>query len=571
MGQRGAAVSLVFAGHEIDLRRQELRRAGQIVHVEPQVYDLLVHLVRNRDRVVSKDELLDTIWNGRIVSEAALSSRINAARKAIGDDGDRQALIKTIHRRGFRFIGAVQEGASEPVGSALAVDGQRYTADRTVEEKPTSPQPSVSSRKPSIAVLPFANLSKEPDTDYFSYGLTEDVIRLLARNRWLDVLSRHSAVAFQGGGTDPREIGAALGIRYLVQGTVVKHGERVRITADLVSAETGHHLWWESYDAPLADVLNVQNAMAQQIAAVIEPELARLEREAAVRRPPVNLGAWDCYQRGLWHLWGFTSPGLAEGEAMFRRAIDLDPGFARAHGALAYVTLQSLVRRDPDERPALLEDALRCGRAAVALDDQDCMNLCVVGRVLCFRHEYDDAIAYLEQAIRVNPSFAQAYFALAFTLTVCGRAGDAISYLDRAIELSPRDPHLASFHAIRAVAHLSLGELDIAEIFARKATRIPNANHWPFAILVSLLGLMDRAEETPRAVDSLLERYPGYAVATARSDFFFCGDHNLVERYLEGLRRAGVPETAEAGLQDKAARAARAGSISSAGATARYK
>ena len=433
------------------------------------------------------------------------------------------------------------------------------------------PQPALSSRKPSIAVLPFANLSKEPDTDYFSYGLTEDVIRLLARNRWLDVLSRHSAVAFQGGGTDPREIGAALGIRYLVQGTVVKHGERVRITADLVSAETGHHLWWELYDAPLADVLNVQKAMAEQIAAVIEPELARLEREAAVRRPPVNLGAWDCYQRGLWHLWGFTSPGLAEGEAMFRRAIDLDPGFARAHGALAYVTLQSLVRRDPDERPALLEDALRCGRAAVALDDQDCMNLCVVGRVLCFRHEYDDAIAYLEQAIRVNPSFAQAYFALAFTLTVSGRAGDAISYLDRAIELSPRDPHLASFHAIRAVAHLSLGELDIAEIFARKATRIPNANHWPFAILVSLLGLMDRAEETPRAVDSLLERYPGYTVATARSDFFFCGDYDLVERYLEGLRRAGVPETAEAGLQGKAARAARAGSISSAGATARYK
>ena len=168
----------------------------------------------------------------------------------------------------------------------------------------------MASRKPSIAVLPFANLSQEPDTDYFSYGLTEDVIRLLARNRWLDVLSRHSAVAFQGGGTDPREIGAALGIRYLVQGTVVKHGERVRITADLVSAETGHHLWWESDDAPLADILNVQKAMAQQIAAVIEPELARLEREAAVRRPPVNLGAWDCYQRGLWHLWGFTSPAL---------------------------------------------------------------------------------------------------------------------------------------------------------------------------------------------------------------------------------------------------------------------
>ena len=546
--QREAGVGLVFTNHEIDLRRQELRRAGQIVHVEPQVYDLLVHLVHNRDRVVSKEELLDTIWNGRIVSEAALSSRINAARKAIGDDGDRQALIKTIHRRGFRFIGAVREGAIEPAGAAPPVDGKHRAADET---------PSVASRKPSIAVLPFANLSHEPDTDYFSYGLTEDVIRLLARNRWLDVLSRHSAVAFQGKETDPREIGATLGIRYLVQGTVVKRGERVHITADLVSAETGHHLWWESYDVALADILDVQKAMAQQIAAVIEPELARLEREAAVRRPPVNLGAWDCYQRGLWHLWGFTRPGFAEGDAMFRRAIDLDPGFARAHGALAYVTLQSLVLRDPGERPALLRDALRYGLAAVALDDQDSMNFCVVGRVLCFQHEYDDAIDYLEQAIRINPSFAQAYFALGFTLIVSGRADDSVSYLERAIELSPRDPHLASFHAIRALAHFSLGELGTAESFARKAARIPNANHGPFAILVSLLGQTDRTEETCRAVDGLFERYPGYTVATARSDFFFCGDNELVERYLEGLRRAGVPEAAEAGLQSMAPRAPR--------------
>jgi TolB-like protein/Tfp pilus assembly protein PilF len=554
----GTRVSLVFAGHEVDLRRQELRRAGQIIHVEPQVFDLLVHLVRNRDRVVSKDELLDAIWKGRIVSEAALSSRINAARKAIGDDGDRQVLIKTIHRRGFRFVGTVQEGASEPAEATLPVDGPRHAAERKPEEQPTPLEPAASSRKPSIAVLPFANLSKESDSDYFSYGLTEDVIRLLARHRWLDVLSRHSAVAFQNQGTDPRQVGAALGIRYLVQGTVVKHGEHVRITADLVSAETGHHLWWESYDAPLADVLDVQKAMAQQIAAVIEPELARLEREAAVRRPPVNLGAWDCYQRGLWHLWGFSSPGLAEGEAMFRRAIELDPSFARAHGALAYVTLQGLVLRDSEERPILLEQALRHGRTAVALDDQDCMNLCVVGRILCFMHEYDDAIAYLEQAIRVNPSFAQAYFAFGFTLIVRGRAGDAISYLDRAIELSPRDPHLASFHAIRAVAHLSLGDLALAESFARKATRIPNANHWPFAILVSLLALMDRAEEARRAVDGLLERYPRYTVATARSDFFFCGDHELVERYLEGLRRAGVPEAADGGLRTKPSRSVRA-------------
>jgi tetratricopeptide (TPR) repeat protein len=172
------------------------------------------------------------------------------------------------------------------------------------------------------------------------------------------------------------------------------------------------------------------------------------------------------------------------------------------------------------------------------------MNLCVVGRVLCFKHEYDEAAAYLEEAIRINPSFAQAYFALGFTLIVSGRAREAFSYLDRAVELSPRDPHLASFHGIRAAGHLALGELETAEHFARLAARIPNANHGPFALLVSLLGLTDRVEESQRAIDGLLQRYPGYTIATARSDSFYCGDHNLIDRFLEGLRRAGLPEAA---------------------------
>jgi TolB-like protein/class 3 adenylate cyclase len=543
--------SLVFAGCAIDVYRRELRHNGRIVHVEPQVYDLLVHLVRNRDRVISRDELFNTIWKGRIVSDAALSSRINAARKAIGDDGDRQILIKTVHRCGFRFVGAAEEPRTVPDEKA-AKPGRRVMG---AEFAPMS-----ASQKPSVAVLPFVNLGQESDTDYFGYGLTEDVIRLLARNRWLDVLSRHSAMAFGGRDIDPRAIGSELGIRYLVHGTVTKHRERVNITVDLVSAETGRQLWSESYDVPLEDVLDVQRAMAQQIAAVIEPELARLEREAAVRRPPVNLGAWDCYQRGLYHLWGFTTPGLAEGEAMFRRAIELDANFARAHGALAYVKLQGLVMCSPDQRPALLEDALRDAHKAVVLDGQDCMNLCVVGRVLCFMHQYDEAIAYLEQAIRINPSFAQAYFALGFTLVVGGRAGDAMPYLDRSVELSPHDPHLSSIYAIRALGHLALDDLGTAESFARKATCIPNANRWPFLVLASLLGLMHRIEDACRALNTVLERSPaGFSMADARSEIFFCGDQFLAGRFLEGLRGAGLPESAAAASERTSERRVAAG------------
>jgi TolB-like protein len=244
--------------------------------------------------VVSKDELLDTIWNGRIVSEAALSSRINAARRAVGDDGDRQARIKTIHRRGFRFV-----------GTARLIDAP---APATEEPTAAAPVSRPQRRKPSVAVLRAVNLSQEPDTEYFTYGMTEDIIRLLARNRWLDVLSRHSTMQFQGRDADAREVGQALAAQYLVQIGVFKRGERVRITADLVWTETSRQLWSDSYDLTLPDIFAVQETMAQRIAAVIEPELGRVERGIAARRPPDNLDAWDGYQRGLFAFWASPRP-----------------------------------------------------------------------------------------------------------------------------------------------------------------------------------------------------------------------------------------------------------------------
>ncbi|WP_170984933.1 winged helix-turn-helix domain-containing tetratricopeptide repeat protein [Roseomonas sp. AR75] len=527
---------LGFGQYEVDLRRQELRRGDDVVHVEPQVFDLLVHLLRNRDRVVSKDELFDTIWQGRIVSEAALSSRINAARKAVGDDGDRQDVIRTVHKRGFRFVAEVRALDDEPAPPA----------EPSPEPPPAVGTPAQVSRRPSIVVLPFANLSAEPDTEYFSYGLTEDIIRLLARHHWLDVLSRHSGAPYKGREVDAREIGAALGVRYLVQGSVLRRGERVRITADLVCAETGRQLWSDAHAFTLDHLLDIQKSMAEQIAATIEPELGRIEREAAVRRPPRSVDAWDCYQRGLWHLWGFTVPGMEEAEAMFRRAIAIDPGFARAHGALAYVHLQSAVLRPPEDRPALIAAAMEEARAAVALDDQDCMNLCVLGRAHTFQRDYEEGIARLEEAVELNPSFAQAWYALGFTFTVCGREEEAIACIERATELSPRDPHLASFHSTRALAHFFLGDLDAAVALTRQAMRAPNPKQWPYALQAAALGLLGREAEARRAVEALLVRHPTYSIALARADFFFWRDLAKVELFAEGLRRAGLRETAPA-------------------------
>src|SRR5829696_5705815 len=228
-------MAFVFGDNELDLRRHELRRAGEVVHVEPQVFDLIVFLVMSRDRIVSKDEILDKIWDGRIVSEAALSSRINAARKAIGDNGNDQIFIRTFHKRGFRFVADVSERADDV--ETGAPNGAGTLRPPAAPDEASALASRSDNGRPRVAVLPFENHGGDPEQEYFSYGLTEDIIRLLARNRWLSVLSRHSAAAFKGRDVDSAEIGAALGAKYLVRGSVRKSGEQVRITAELVDAE----------------------------------------------------------------------------------------------------------------------------------------------------------------------------------------------------------------------------------------------------------------------------------------------------------------------------------------------
>jgi TolB-like protein/DNA-binding winged helix-turn-helix (wHTH) protein/Flp pilus assembly protein TadD len=543
-----------FAEFELDLSQQELRRLGESVHIEPQVFDLIVHLVRNHDRIVSKDELIETVWNGRIISEAALSSRINGARRALGDNGTDQLFIRTLHKRGFRFVGDVQAISTPETGAEVAPlvpetgappaeAPTRVSLSSEVSRLDDIVSESVKAEantRPSIAVLPFGNMSGDPENDYFSYGLTEDIIRLLARNRWLSVISRHSTVAFQGRVVDAREVGDLLGVRYVMVGSVRKSRDTVRITAELVRAADGKQLWADKYDLQLEYIFDIQEEMARQIAATIEPELSKVEQQLAARKAPENLDAWDCYQRGLWNLWRFTTPGFDSAETYFQRAIAADPNFARGHGALSYVNIQRAFIDEPKDRAARLETALRQGRHAVALDELDCFCHCALGRALCLTHQNDEALAALDVSLELNPSFAQAYFAQGFNMLWYGREIEAETLLDRAIMLSPRDSHISAFHHVRSWAHFSLGEYDIAVEFARRATRQPNATYQAFATLAASLGLLgDRAQAETVAAE-LLQRKSNYNIETARQEFFFCNDVGFINRFVEGLRVAGV-------------------------------
>jgi TolB-like protein len=536
--ESGDRVSLRFADFEIDVAQHELRRSGETVHMEPQVFDLLLHLVRNRERIVSKDELIETVWNGRIVSEAALSSRINAARKAIGDNGNDQLFIRTLHKRGFRFVGTVTDGAPSIVGPSEAVPESEVRRDAA---EPADAAPEATSTGPSIAVLPFDNLGGSAESDYFSYGMTEDIIRLLARNRWLTVISRHSTIAFKGRAVDVREVGEVLAVRYVLVGSVRKTRDAVRITAELVRAADGIQLWSETYDLQLEDIFDIQEEMARQIAATIEPELSRVEQQLAARKPPDNLDAWDCYQRGLWHFWAFTAPGFDQAEALYRRAIEIDPGFARAHGALGYVNVQRALYDVPGDRQAHLEAALQHARTSVAHDDRDSFCRCVLGRALCLLRRNGEASDELELAMELNPSFAQAFFAQGFNLLWTSRAIEAEALLDRATMLSPHDSHLWSFHHVRSWVHFSLGEYDMAAEFARRATRQPNVTYRAFATLAAALGNLGDKGEARAAAAGLIERKPDYTAETARQELFFCNGREFPDRFVAGLRAAGVP------------------------------
>ena len=394
----------------------------------------------------------------------------------------------------------------------------------------------------SVAVIPFGNMSDDRENDYFSYGLTEDIIRLLARNRWLAVISRHSTVAFQGQPVDAREIGEQLGVKYLVVGSVRKNRDAVRITAELVRTADGEQLWSDTYDLQLEYIFDIQQEMATQIAATIEPELSKVEQKLATRKAPSSLDAWDCYQRGLWHFWRFTAPGFDQAEIYFQRAIAADPEFARGHGALSYVNVQRAFVDDPKDRPARLENALRQAQFAVTLDDLDCFCHCVLGRALCLSRRNDEAMAALDVSLELNPSFAQAYFAQGFNLLWHGREIEAEALLDRATILSPRDSHLSSFHHVRSWTHFSLEEYELAVEFARRATRQSNVTYQAFATLAASLGVLGEKAPAKEVAAQLLQRKPDYTAETAKNQFFFCNDLAFVDRYVEGLRIAGLPK-----------------------------
>ena len=395
--------------------------------------------------------------------------------------------------------------------------------------------------KPSIAVLPFTNMSGDPEQEYFSDGITEDIITALSRIHWFFVIARSSVFNYKNKGGDAREAAQELGVRYVLEGSVRRSGGRVRVTAQLIDGRTGNHVWANRYDRELEDVFAVQDELTETIVGALEPELGKAERERAKAKRPDNLDAWDLYQRGLSHLYRVSDSELTAARRLFNEATALDPSLGAAYSGIAETHYFSIVyghsNSPQDERDA----ALKAAKRAVELDDTDAAAHCTLGRVYYMRREHDLAIDELESALALNPSLAWAHYGIGASLVFSGKSKQAAPHLANAIRLSPHDPNMGSFLVRTADACLFQHEYEEAVKWARKALRQPNFQWSRYAVLLSALGHLYRREEAHKVLDEVLETRPDFSVEFVRSTHLIT-DTDDMNHYLEGLRKAGVPE-----------------------------
>lgn len=524
----------VFDRYRLDPDLRELRCDGEAVHLEPQVFDLITYLVSNRARVVSKDDLLESLWQGRFISESTFRGRINAARRALGDNGKHQRFIRTLPRRGFRFVGEVAE---ETVEIADTSGAENDNAD---------PMAVNSEGRPTVAVLPFGNLSGDPQWEHYADGITEDITIALARHRSLFVVARNSAFAFKNTAGDVRRIGRELGVRYIVEGSLHSLGHQVRIGGHLVEAETGRLIWADRYDCELESIFEIQDIITAKIVSSIEPQVSAAERLRAGSRVPRSFRAWDLFHLGLSHLYKSGPRDNREAQRLLRLAIEQDGGLAQAYAHLAYAIVLSILYFDVEPDKALLREAQALAGHGVELDDQDALIRFFYGRVLLARRDYRNALHEMRLSIEMNPALAIGYCGVGDSLAHEGRFEEAFSHWQRAIDLSPHDPQRWTFFAYGAQAHLFAGQFELALEWAQRAIHVPNCHYWPFSHRVSAMGHLQRDDEIRTAVEELMERRPGFTRDLARKRLFYVKNRDYLGRYLDGLRKAGIPSGVDA-------------------------
>ena len=554
-----------------------LRRMTELRHrvIEPLIADHRGRVVKlmGDGLLVEFASVVDAVncaveWQNQVAEYGSAESSESVFRFRIGINlGDVIVDGTDIHGDGVN-VAARLEAMAEPGGICLSDDAHRQVKSKaSVEFENIGPQelknvadpvtvfrikpkavemPSAAgslslSDKPSIAVLPFDNMSGDAEQEYFSDGITEDIITSLSRMPWFFVIARNTTFTYKGQAQDVKKVGAELGVHYVLEGSVRKGGNRVRITAQLIDAATGNHVWAERYDRDLEDIFAVQDDVTEQIVGAVAPEFLNFEARRAQSKEAEHLDAWDCVMRGRWHLWRLGRENLAEARKYFEKALSLVPGGAFGASELTIVYLWDFLygwNRSPAES---LKAMIEYAELAVNADDQDTWALSNLAWARLFRRQWDKALAPVERAIELNPNFAPALAGRGLVLDLAhGRSEEGIADIRSAMRLSPRDTLMPMWLAALGIAYYNVERYEDAVETAQRATRLAPGfptGHRQLAAALAMLGRMEEAAAARRDLEALI---PGHTADEVR-ERLPVRDEAKLERFVEGLVKAGLP------------------------------
>jgi TolB-like protein/Flp pilus assembly protein TadD len=515
-----------FEDFSLDTGRRELRRGSESVPITPQAFDLLEYLVRNRDRVLSKDDLIASIWDGRAVSESALTTRINATRCAITDTGDEQRLIRTVPRKGVRFVGVVREERNHEAGPGAKLD------------QPALPLPD----RPSIAVLPFSNMSDDREQDYFAEGMAEEIITALSRCSWLFVIARNSSFTYKGKAVDVRQVGRELGVQYVLEGSVRRGGERLRFTGQLIDATSGAHIWADRFEGNLNDVFGLQDQFTESVVAAIEPKLQLAEIARLKSRPTANLCAYDLLLRAQQLEYEFTRESLESALGYLDRALAIDPSYAPAMALSAYCRAERRTQGWTEDLEGEAKEGVRLASRAVELGKDDANVFWMAAwAILRMQMDTNRAKELALRSLQLNPNSAVALAIMGRIETFLGDIDKALELLGRAERLSPRDPRGWFITSGRAYAYFRKGQFDQATSLAKKALNQNPRFTLALRHLAASLAKQRRLDEAAEAIREVLSIEPQLTLTKLRARSLFMDEADWHE-YSTSLRLAGLPE-----------------------------
>jgi TolB-like protein len=523
-----------FDEYTLDVPRRRLLRGQIAVKLEPQVFDILVFFVRNRDRVVTRNDLISEVWVGRIVSESTLNSRVAAVRKAIGDSGANQSIIKTMARKGYFFDADVEVREHADGGAEATPPGFPPIG--------AAPQRPLSSDVPSIAVLAFKNGTTDPGQEYFSDGVSEDLITALSRFGWLFVVARSSSFIYKDRAADVKQIGVELGVRYVLDGSIRRSGDRVRISAQLVDTSVAKTLWADHFDGAIADVFDLQDQLTASVVGAIAPKLELAEMARAIRKPTDRLDAYDLYLRGLSETYSYTETGYRNALALFRRSHDLDNQFAEASALASWCYTTCLVNGWMTDPGGERSEGIAFARHSVETANDSPVALGWGGFCLAWlSHDFTQGVSSVEKALAINPNFAAGWYLYGWLRVYQGDPERALEPFGRALELSPLDPLIFRAHAGIGHAHFFSGRFDDALTWVLKACS--ERQNWLTAVrgAAACYAVTGQIAEAQQYVARLRKVDPTRRISNLDRVLPLCRPQDR-DLWCEALRNAGLPE-----------------------------